>query len=47
MNAFWASENFDAFIVLRSMLVEEVYQKTPAKNDPVLRSQIISNRGHV
>src|SRR5262245_44478073 len=41
MNAFWASENFDAFIALRSSPARESTRKTLPKNDPVLRPQSI------
>ncbi|UYO53620.1 transposase [Rhodopseudomonas palustris] len=41
MNAFWASENFEAFIVFRSSQPRDLAAKTLAKNGPVFRSQII------
>jgi hypothetical protein len=40
MNAFCASENFDAFIVSRSFPALESNRKTLPKNDPEFRSQI-------
>ena len=39
MNAFCASENFDAFIALRSFPASGNNRKTLAKNDPVFRDQ--------
>jgi len=39
MNAFWASENFEAFIALRSSPAKESPRKTLARNDPVFRAQ--------
>ena len=41
MNAFWASENFDAFIA-SAPPSQGMVRKTLAKNDPVLRAQITS-----
>jgi hypothetical protein len=41
MNAFCASENFDAFIALRSSQPRESPRKTLTKNDPELRAQSI------
>src|SRR5215211_3765300 len=40
MNAFWASENLDAFIVFRSSQPKDLGRKTPVKNDPVSGDQI-------
>jgi hypothetical protein len=34
MNAFWASESCEAFIVVRSSQPRILSRKTPAKNDP-------------
>jgi hypothetical protein len=39
MNAFCASENFDAFIALRSFPASGNNRKTLARNDPVFRVQ--------
>ncbi len=39
MNAFWASENFDAFIVFRFHMQENHLKKTLLKSDPIFRSQ--------
>jgi len=44
MNAFWASENFDAFIVFRSSQPGRVRRKTLTRNDPVFRDQITAQR---
>src|SRR5688500_7349727 len=40
MNAFWASENLDGFIVFRASLPKDLVRKTPLNNDPVSRDQI-------
>jgi hypothetical protein len=39
MNAFWASVNFDAFIVFHSSQPGKLQRKTQAQNDPVMRGQ--------
>ena len=44
INAFWASENLDAFIALRSSQPGESTRKTLTKNDPVLRPQSTFNK---
>jgi hypothetical protein len=44
MNAFWASENLDAFIVLRSSQPGRLRRKTLTQNDPVLGDQITTLR---
>jgi hypothetical protein len=41
INAFCASENFDAFIVFRSSQPGNQTRKTLAKNGPVFREQIM------
>ena len=41
INAFCASENFEAFIGFRSSQPGNLARKTLAKNGPVLRAQII------
>jgi hypothetical protein len=38
MNAFWASENRDGFIVFRSSPAREQTRKTLPKNDPTFRA---------
>ena len=45
MNAFWASENLDAFIVFRSSQPTDLGRKTPVKNDPVSGDQITTPTG--
>jgi hypothetical protein len=40
MNAFYASKNFDAFIVVRSSQPWEPEQKTLTQNDRVFREKI-------
>ncbi len=42
MNAFWASEKFDAFIVFRSSQPGDVTAENPIPNDPVFRDQSIN-----
>jgi hypothetical protein len=42
MNAFWTSENREAFIALRSFQPGNLSGKTLPKNDPTLRPQIRS-----
>src|SRR5436309_1747594 len=39
MKAFWASVNFDAFIVFHSSQPGRIQRKTPAQDGPVMRGQ--------
>lgn len=41
MNAFWASENFDAFIASAPLPSREFNAETPLMNDPVFGDQSI------
>ena len=41
MNAFYASKNFDAFIVIRSSQPERIWRKTLTQSDPAFWDQII------